>query len=176
MRTRDRELVKNHMKTREGEKARFWDKVLFEILESKYVTEQIGSVKADIEAGKKAFENSNHAMPYGFGQGCYYETKRKLVEDAVYQFFDEDTEEQSKTLAEWIVKQVKESLQYKVADIKDVKDCVGSRMGRATIEVSVDYSEILRDARDEVQDALEEHTDEEIEEYVSKVKTAEDED
>jgi hypothetical protein len=110
-------------------------------------------------------------MPYGFGKGCYYETKRALVEDAVYQFFDEDVEEQSSTLSEWIIREVKDELATQIEKIKDVKDFIGNSFGRTIIRVDVDYSSILGYARDEVEYYLKKKTDQEIEDYVSKVET-----
>jgi len=148
-----------------------WNKVLFEILESRFVKEYIGEVKANIQEGKSAFEDTNHAMPYGFGKGCYYATKRALLEDAVYQFFEENAVEQSSTLSEWIIRQVKDELTTQIKNIWDVKDFIGDSFGRTVIRVDVDYSSILRYARNQVEYYLEKKTDQEIEDYVSKIET-----
>lgn len=162
--------VNKNMTTTREEKKRFWNKILFEVLESEYVTDFIGSVLADIREGKKAFENTDHAEPYGFGEDCYYKSKRKLIEDAVYQFFDTDVEEQSKTLAEWIVQEVRDGLEIEINTITDVTDNISSRFGRARVEISVDYSSILAHAREWVDARLKEKTDKEIEEIIAKTE------
>jgi len=104
----------------------------------------------------------------GIGEGHYYPTIRKCLEDALYQFFEQDWKiiREHKKMYEYIADTVSETLQQEAEYMDDFEDYIDTRYGTRVI-VSADLDNILEDLRKEMKKVT---TDEMIELFVTEVK------
>ncbi len=85
---------------------------LKKVLETEYVIECVKDILKDIKEGNKAFPGTDMEIPFGFGEGCYYETKKKLLKDVIYTFFNDGFEDAVKLY----FKELKEFVKDEAAD------------------------------------------------------------
>jgi hypothetical protein len=147
-----------------------WKEILNEILNSEYVKEFVSDILKDIKEGKKAFEGQPFAEPYGFGEGCYYKSKRAMLEDAIYQAFEDDIDQQCPTLLNWLWKEAKskllKELEYGLDAPEKLNDFLSSSHYGNVIRIEVDYNKLLEEARENIESELKNLSDEDIENHV----------
>jgi len=104
----------------------------------------------------------------GIGEGHYYPTIRKLIEDAIHQLFEQDwqTIRQHPKLNKYVILKVTEALRDEVDNIEKLEHYETSSFGRTYIKVDVDASDILGDIQDEILESL---TDEEVDTFAKTV-------
>ena len=148
-----------------------WGKITEEVLNSEYVKGFVEEVMKDIKEGRKAFEDTDIAQPYGFGEDCYYKTKKDLLQDATYQAFDEDIEKECPTLLKWLYDKVQDKLKYEITNPKRLKDYKATSFGNPVIKIEIDYAQLLEEACEQVQNHINKMTNQKIEQYIQKITT-----
>lgn len=141
-----------------------YKKLLEDVLSSEYVKDYINGVLKAISEGEMAVGST----PYGFGEGCYYESHRTLVKEAICQFFLEDLEDLVKIeeLGKHLLKCTKG---YFESEICDLKELLSNYDGR-DITLRYDIENEINDVRKEVEGELEKLSDEEIEKVIEEAK------
>jgi len=143
-----------------------WKQVLNEILNSKYIREFIKDVIKQIETGKPSNEN----IAWGFGEDCHYKRQRELLEDAIYQAFDNDIEYECPTLLQWLYNQVQERLQYEIMGAHHLKEYITISHYTKVVRIDIDYDELLETAHDYVKEEIDKMTDQEIKQYIANIR------
>jgi len=104
----------------------------------------------------------------GIGEGHYYPTIRKLIEDAIQQLFEQDwqTIRQHPKLNKYVILKVTEALRDEVDNIEKLEDYEIPSLGRTYIKIEVDISYISGNIQDEILESL---TDEEVNKFAETV-------
>ena len=142
-----------------------WKKVLNEVLESEYVKNFVIDIMERIERGEKTIFGEK----WGFGENCYYKSMRQLLEDAVYQAFDNDVEDECPTLLKWLYDRVQEKLEDEIIDEKHLKYYITTVCLERVVRIEVNYDELLEEAHEYVRAELDKLPDKEIKYYIEKV-------
>lgn len=137
-----------------------WKQTFSEVLNSEFVQEEIKDTMDSIARGETTFDK-----PYGFGEGCYYKTKRAMLEAIIYDAFNEEIEEQCPTMLRWLYEKVQEALPYMIGNPKELKDYVDGDK----VVVEVNYCTLLETVREEMDNLLKEMTEEQIDQCINEV-------
>ena len=141
-----------------------YKKLLEDVLSSEYVKDYINGVLKAISEGEMAVGST----PYGFGEGCYYESHRTLVKEAVCQFFLEDLEDLVK-IEELGKHLLKCTVGYFGLEVYDLKDLLRHYNGNS-ITLSYDIEDEISDVRKEVEGEFEKLSGEDIEKVIEEAK------
>lgn len=133
--------------------------ILKEILGSKAVAESIREVWESINKGEPVFTHSKEL--YGFGENCYYKSKRALVEDSVDEFFaDAKNIPQSPTLIKRLLREVTDDIKYAITTWKDVEDHLENRFGTLKVVIEVEYEDFTNSVERDMNILLKREPDE----------------
>jgi len=104
----------------------------------------------------------------GIGEGHYYTTVRKCIEDALYQLFEQDWKliREHKKIYEYLVDTVSQKLQDEAEYMDNIEDYISPRDGNLVC-VSVDIDDIFKTMLKEIEQAI---TDEMIRLLITEVK------
>jgi len=136
------------------------DEQIKKILESEYVKEFVKGTLEDI-AGKKTLFDTH--MEMGFGEDCYYKTKKDLIKDAVYQFIWED-DEFIKIFVSDLIEKVQEEVKWEITNIKELMDHIDG----TKIQISIELESFFRDIRIWMYRYMDQLSDEEVEKLIKK--------
>jgi len=130
------------------------------ILHSEYMKESVKDILIDIKEGKTLF--SNPPMKLGFGGECYYKSKRKMLEDLIYQFIMEADDEIFKIFTDDLVEMIKEEAQWNIGNSRELIESLHG----TEVRITVDLKSWLNDIRIYMERYIKKLTDEEIEKLV----------